>query len=369
MLHEFLIKYEKPILKMAMKRTIGLSEDLQSTDELEKGLPVFYKDLIDVLQKGPIDDGSEDPVHTEEITVGEAAAHGKESRRLGYTISQVVHGYGAICQAVTDFAQQKNELISPWEFHELNLCLDVVIAEAVTQYEKVGQEDIHHQEILRLGELAHELRNTLASAMLAHEMMVKGKVGNSGNTSRVLAKSLARMRELIDRSLAEVRLQSAPKPIFQRTQIMEVVSDVEATAMTEANSKGLNLIIQVDPTLEVNVDRQLLVSALSNLVQNAIKFTKQKGNIWLRTRTDLGKVVLEVEDECGGLPEGKAEILFKPFTQMGEDKSGLGLGLTISQRAIYLNDGTLFVKNLPKKGCIFSIILPRMPEDTDKLIH
>jgi signal transduction histidine kinase len=68
--------------------------------------------------------------------------------------------------------------------------------------------------------------------------------------------------------------------------------------------------------------------------------------------------LLEIEDKCGGLPLGDAEELFKPFSQIGTDKSGVGIGLTISRRSVSLNKGILSVRDLPHQGCVFSIDLP-----------
>jgi len=66
-----------------------------------------------------------------------------------------------------------------------------------------------------------------------------------------------------------------------------------------------------------------------------------------------------VKDHGGGLPPGKAEQMFLPFTQFGADKSGLGLGLSIARRSVELNDGVLSVRDIPGVGCIFTISLPR----------
>jgi signal transduction histidine kinase len=96
------------------------------------------------------------------------------------------------------------------------------------------------------------------------------------------------------------------------------------------------------------------------MVQNALKYTKPNTSICIRSKADQENVLIEVEDQCGGLPPGKAEELFKAYTQKDNNKSGLGLGLTISKRAVELNDGTMFVKNLPGKGCIFTISLPKL---------
>ena len=87
--------------------------------------------------------------------------------------------------------------------------------------------------------------------------------------------------------------------------------------------------------------------------------SKPGTTVQLRAQESGDKVTIEVEDECGGLPPGRIEELFRPFTQGGADRSGVGLGLTISRRAIELNGGSLSARDLPGKGCVFTIILPK----------
>ena len=71
------------------------------------------------------------------------------------------------------------------------------------------------------------------------------------------------------------------------------------------------------------------------------------------------RIRIDVEDNCGGLPSGDAEKLFLPFMQSGEDKSGVGLGLSICRRCVEANNGVLSVRDLPGSGCVFTIDLPR----------
>jgi signal transduction histidine kinase len=113
-----------------------------------------------------------------------------------------------------------------------------------------------------------------------------------------------------------------------------------------------------DEALEVDVDEQLIVSALSNLLQNAFKFSRTGGQITLRARADQQSVVLEVEDECGGLPPGKHTDMFKPYVQHGTNRTGLGLGLAIAREAVEAHDGELSVRDLPGHGCVFIMRLP-----------
>ena len=73
------------------------------------------------------------------------------------------------------------------------------------------------------------------------------------------------------------------------------------------------------------------------------------------------RVLFDVEDECGGLPAGKVEELFAPYTQRGRDRSGVGLGLSICLKAARANRGEVGVRDLPGKGCVFTLDLPRRP--------
>ena len=106
-------------------------------------------------------------------------------------------------------------------------------------------------------------------------------------------------------------------------------------------------------------DRQMLSAAVENLLQNAFKFTRRHSHVAVRAHaTPENRVLIEVEDECGGLPPGTAQMLFRPFEQRGTDRSGLGLGLPIAQRSVEANGGVIHVRDLPGTGCIFTIDLP-----------
>ena len=79
----------------------------------------------------------------------------------------------------------------------------------------------------------------------------------------------------------------------------------------------------------------------------------------MKAYAQSNRILIEVEDKCGGLPPGDMEAMFLPFTQNSTDRTGLGLGLSISRRSIEANKGTLSVRNIPGSGCIFTIDLPR----------
>jgi signal transduction histidine kinase len=120
-------------------------------------------------------------------------------------------------------------------------------------------------------------------------------------------------------------------------------------------------VTSVERAVTIEADRQSLAAALSNMLQNAFKFSRAQGHVSLTTRATADRVLFEVEDECGGLPPGKPEDLFRAFEQRGPDRSGAGLGLAICLKAAKANGGQMRVRDLPGKGCIFTLDLPRKP--------
>jgi signal transduction histidine kinase len=125
----------------------------------------------------------------------------------------------------------------------------------------------------------------------------------------------------------------------------------------------------VDPTLAIDGDPQLLSSAVMNLVHNAFKYTPSGGRVVVRAHAEKGRLVIEVEDECGGIPASKAD-LFKVFAdRRGSDRSGLGLGLSIARKAVRAHGGDIEIRNMPGKGCVFVIEMPLAVEDVHAPVH
>jgi hypothetical protein len=169
------------------------------------------------------------------------------------------------------------------------------------------------------------------------------------------------MRVLIDRTLAEVRLEAEIQK-SERVSVAELIEEIEIVATIEAKEHNIQLSVDAGPYgVAVEGDQQILASVVANLVQNAFKFTRPRGHITVRAHATDERVLIDVEDECGGLPPGKAEDLFRPFEQRSVDKTGLGLGLSISLRGVQASGGEIHVRDMPGSGCIFTVDLPRAP--------
>jgi signal transduction histidine kinase len=275
-----------------------------------------------------------------------------------------VHDYGDLCQAVTDLAFENLSSIQIDEFRTLNRCLDNAIADAVTEFSYQRDFLVEDRGVKalneRLGFLAHELRNLIHSATLAISAIKAGNVGLAGATGAVLDRSLIGLRNLIDRSLADVRVTAGMPPRHQLVSVADFIAEVRVSASLEAETRGCAFTVStVDATLAVDADRDMLLSAVGNLLQNAFKFTEHDTEVSLSAYSSADRIVIDVGDHCGGLPPGDAEKMFVAFSQSGADRSGLGLGLSICRQSVAANNGLLSVRDVPGSGCVFTIDLPR----------
>ena len=372
-MHEFLTANRADLIERCRVKVANRPAPAPTRDELEFGIPLFLDQLIKTLRV----EQTANPMNSRKVSgpsggtkqglseMGETAAlHGRELYQHGFSVEQVVHDYGDLCQAITDLAFDRKASIEIDEFRTLNRCLDNAIAVAVTEFsyqrDSMAADKQANELNQRLGFFAHELRNLINTATLALTAIKVGNVGLGGATGAVLDRSLVGLRNLIDRSLTEVRITAGLSTQNHLFSLAEFIAEVRLSAALEAELRNRELVVSyVDPRLAVDADRDLLFAAVGNLLQNAFKFTHDGTQVTLNAYASADRILIDVEDNCGGLPPGAAERMFVPFTQEGADRSGLGLGLSISRRSVEANKGIIGVRNVPGVGCVFTIDLPR----------
>ena len=354
MLQEFITLNRDEIIERCRAKVATRSVPPPTEAEINHGVPLFLDQLVDALRIGG------DRLNPE--ISRSAVLHGHDLLLQGFTVSQVVHDYGDICQSITELALEQNAPVSTDDFRTLNRCLDDAIAGAVTEFGRGRNQSTLDGETARgnerLGFLAHELRNLLNTSLLAFDVLKTGDVGVGGSTGQVLRRNLVGARDLIGRSLAEVRLtQGVQHP--EQFVVAGFIEDVAQAARLEANERDITFtVMPVEDGIAIAADRQVLASAISNLLQNAFKFTRPHSIVTLRVGANADRVLIEVEDECGGLPGNVS--LFRPFEQRGADRSGLGLGLAYSRWAVEANRGRIYARTIPGTGCVFTVDLPRV---------
>lgn len=372
MLHDFLTNNTDELTKRCRIKVSEREGRNASEPQIQNGIPIFLDQLIRTLRV----EQTEDPMQSRKISgpsggaaaVSEvsvtAAQHGRALLALGFTVDQVVRDYGDLCQAITDLAFERDVPFSVDEFRTLNRCLDNAIAEAVTEFSGQRDSDLadtHEAEAnQKMGFFAHELRNLLQVSSLSFAAAKAGNLSLSGATGAVLERSLKSLGVLIEQSIREVRKTPDNPQVASVFPLSDFILEIKSAGDLAAKIRSCRFLTSaVEPDLSIFGNRDLLYSAVWNLLQNAFKFTHVDTEVTLKAYALEDRILIDVKDHCGGLDPGAAESMFAPFTQQGEDKNGLGLGLSIAEQCVASNGGVLSVLNIPGSGCIFTINLPR----------
>jgi signal transduction histidine kinase len=369
-MHQFLINNRDELIVRCAQKVAQRFDRRATAEQLDHGVPLFLDQLTRTLgaeQRGaPAESvrisgpSGGDAGSLSEIGAS-AAVHAKELLALGYSVDQVVHDYGDLCQAITDLAFECDAAFPIGDFRTLNRCLDNAIAGAVTEFSRLHEAREAARQIStanqRLGFLVHELRNALGTASLAWRALELGNMPPSGATGAVLKRSLGALKGLIEGAFDDVRRNSVEHQVFE---LASFIQDARQAAELDTRAIRCKLSVEdVDPALGLRGNRELLLGAVANLLQNAFKFTHEGTVVSLKAFASARDIRIEVSDHCGGLPEGSAEGMFAPFCQHNADRSGLGLGLSIARQSVEADSGTLTVRDVPGVGCVFSILMPR----------
>jgi hypothetical protein len=214
MLHEFLTSNRQLLISRCRDKVAKRFEPAETLTTIDHGVPLFLQQLVETLRDEQTThirtaDSEPTPAHTE---IGRAAAlHGAELLRRGFSVDQVVHDYGDVCQSVTALAVEQDVPISTDEFRTLNRCLDNAIADAVASFGAARQTSIERQaETLqqRLVVFAAEHRRLIDIAIQSLTAIKTGNIGIGGATGTLLAHALEELRSLTDRTLPDILLAS-----------------------------------------------------------------------------------------------------------------------------------------------------------------
>lgn len=320
--------------------------------ELVDHLPSFLEQVVGALRAEHSPD---------EVEIAEE--HGLQRLALGFSLDAVVREYGAMRSAMLAVAVEAGVTVTTHDYQVIFDCVVNGIAGAVSEYSRQRDAEMARQASEHFAFVAHELRNPLSSAVLALDALHdSGHLDASMRPVKVLERGLHNMRDLIDHSLRVARTGSGVDLAAEPVQLRALLQEAEAAVSLDADAKGIKLELLCDGEHELVVDVRLLRSALSNLVRNAIKFSHRAGTVSVRAKVASGRATIEIEDACGGLPDGEIDKVFSPFVQLGpQASSGFGLGLAIARQAVDAHGGTLRVQNLPTRGCIFVLDLPLAP--------
>jgi signal transduction histidine kinase len=349
LLHEFMAVHHAEILEICRKK---LRDEVMDAAELVSDVELFFHEILNALR---CHDGSVGARATPPGRSETAARLGERQQRAGLQPAKVPGIFSAISQAIGQTGERYGLAINADEYNIFNQCIDAGVATSIENFWYCEREQQERRVSERFGYLAHELRGALGNASLAFKLLRAGELSFDDRTARVLANNLVRMETLVARTLGSVQLDSDVPLDLQPVRVATVLRHLQASAIPE---RAISITTELDESLFVNADEMLLTSAVSNLLHNAVKFSGAGGCVVMRCRSDEAGVVIEVEDECGGLAELEPLRLFQAFIKGTERADNLGLGLAITRRAVEAMDGQVSVENHPGQGCTFILMFP-----------
>jgi signal transduction histidine kinase len=215
--------------------------------------------------------------------------------------------------------------------------------------------------------VSHELKTPLALIRLFAETLEMGRVSGEGKAReyyRIINKESQRLTQLINNILDFSRIEAGRKEYrFERTDLNQIVQEVLDAYRFPIEQQGFTLEVQVPEDLpEVEVDKEALAQALLNLVNNAIKYSRDEKHLRIELRRAGDKVRIEVADRGIGIPKAEQRKIFEKFYRaedsLVQQTRGSGLGLSLVRHIMEAHGGEVDVESTPGKGSTFTLVLP-----------
>jgi signal transduction histidine kinase/CheY-like chemotaxis protein len=250
------------------------------------------------------------------------------------------------------------------ETGQLVEAFNAMLAEVAQAQESLLDSNRRKDEFLAT--LAHELRNPLGPIRnAAYALRLEGVGVSEAQSLEIIDRQVRHMARLIEDLMDISRISRDQLELrYSDFTVSDLVEDVLEGARYEAEEAGHTLRVEVEnPLLSLHADRARIVQVIGNLLNNAIKYTPRGGHIYCRLSESGHDLLVEVEDDGIGIPPEKLTDIFQPFSQLDRSlektRGGLGIGLALSQRLVFLHGGTLVaLSEGPGKGSTFRATLP-----------
>ena len=238
------------------------------------------------------------------------------------------------------------------------------LANEAFEAEALRRSDTVKTAVLRA--VSHDLRSPLTAIQAASDGLADDTLTLSDADRRELVDTIGvevrRLERVVDDLLALSRLQAGA---VEPTREVWTVDDLVYGALAEVAADTERVAVTIpDDTPPVLVDAVQVRQILSNLVDNALKFSPPESPVTVRVTRTRKEVIVRVIDQGRGVPEHELEHVFEPFYRgaPAQDKTGTGLGLAIARGFAEANGGRLWAESRPGQGACFAVALPPADE-------
>lgn len=264
---------------------------------------------------------------------------------------------------------------------QLNLTLEERVQDRTRALQEVNERLQEHDRLksIFVSTVSHELRTPMTSMKGLVENMLDGLTGRLTDRQSFyldrVKHNIERLTRMINELLDLSKIEAGGMQLWQtQLSVVELVTEVVETLQEAARQKSLSLTVEMESGIpEIAGDRDKLHQVLTNLINNAIKFTEPGGTISVdgQLRSD-GMVQIGVSDTGCGIPQNEIHNIFERFysgESVAVSARGAGLGLAISKSLIELHGGQIWVKSIPGEGSHFYFTLPTQPTPAQSVLN
>jgi len=215
--------------------------------------------------------------------------------------------------------------------------------------------------------ISHEFKSPLSSIRQLAEMLQSGRVPSENRRQEyydVLVEQSERLTLLIDNVLDFAKIEEGRKKFdFQTLDIGSLLQKILSVIQDQVRHKDFVIRLEIEkPLPAIKADRESMTQAITNLIDNAVKYSGEARNIIVRAFTEENYLIITVKDFGIGIKKEEVDKIFERFYRGGDELTrtvkGSGLGLTLVKQIVEAHHGKVYVKSNPGKGSTFSIRLP-----------
>ncbi|UPT74753.1 MAG: ATP-binding protein [Elusimicrobiota bacterium] len=279
-------------------------------------------------------------------------------------------------RSFTGFHKTKNGRVFPVETTCASVAIKgrkliMALTRDVTERQKAAEAELmQEREAMQrqlVATVSHELRTPIAAIRAANETLTMGEVDNPkirGRFLKIIENQAARLGGLVEDLLLVAELESGKcKPVPSEIDLKEFCAELVPGIAVLAKKKSVTIKCDVPAGLVATVDRSHLTGIFQNLLDNAIKYNKKNGSVFVSARRAAGAIEISVRDTGIGIPADDLPLIFQQFRRAPSVRElqikGTGLGLYIIKTMVDSNGGRIWAESAPDDdGTVFRFTLP-----------
>lgn len=223
--------------------------------------------------------------------------------------------------------------------------------------------------------VSHEFRSPLTSIRQLAEMLQSGRVLSDERRKRyydVILEQSERLSLMVSNILDLARIDEQRFNLeYEQVDMKQLLNSIVMRVRNQREVEDISIALNIDDELPLaSVDPGAIAHIMSNLIDNAIKYSSERPKVTIAAHSDHHDIVITVEDQGVGIPKGETEKVFERFYRTGDEFTrkvkGSGLGLALVRELVHAHGGTIKLSSEPHKGSTFTIRLPLISDKENK---